>query len=162
MACPIYIIRVVAASAIAGHITGPPEFDQAAVDLISSIEYTDNNGVGETATAATSAEPGFPESVRGRVVYCPDNDINTDGMYPGKYTYQEMPESEMAKVVMENYDTGFAAQVVAGDVLIVGENFGTGSSREQVIGILSAHISLHHALIAARCLQSDTMPTLVV
>ena len=32
---------------------------------------------------------------------------------------------------MENYDTGFAAQVVAGDVLVVGENFGTGSSREQ-------------------------------
>ena len=134
MPCPIRVVRGVAASAIAGHITGPADdsSDPAAVSLVSSIEYANDTGDGGvTAATGTSAEPGFPESVRGRLVYCPDDDINTDGMYPGKYTYQDMPEAEMAKVVMENYDTDFAAQVVAGDVLVVGENFGTGSSREQ-------------------------------
>lgn len=37
----------------------------------------------------------------------------------------------MREVVMENYDTEFAKIAKAGDVLVAGTNFGTGSSREQ-------------------------------
>jgi hypothetical protein len=48
------------------------------------------------------------------------------------YTYKDMTVEEMRMVVMENYDTSFASKVQAGDVLVAGYNFGTGSSREQV------------------------------
>jgi len=44
----------------------------------------------------------------------------------------------MACVVMENYDPQFAANTRAGDVLVSGFNFGTGSSREQAVTALKA------------------------
>ena len=44
----------------------------------------------------------------------------------------------MAHVVMENYDPKFAERVHAGDVLVGGFNFGTGSSREQAATALKA------------------------
>ena len=44
----------------------------------------------------------------------------------------------MAKVVMENYDPQFAARTQAGDVIVGGFNFGTGSSREQAVTCLKA------------------------
>jgi homoaconitate hydratase len=58
--------------------------------------------------------------------------MNTDGIYPGKYTYNDdfTPEDQ-AKVVMENYDPEFGKIVKDGDILVGGFNFGTGSSREQ-------------------------------
>ncbi|KAG1221632.1 hypothetical protein G6F68_020870 [Rhizopus microsporus] len=42
-----------------------------------------------------------------------------------------MTAEDMKKVVMENYDPNFVNLVQAGDVLVGGFNFGTGSSREQ-------------------------------
>ena len=44
-----------------------------------------------------------------------------------------MTPEMMAKVVMENYDPQFAARTHAGDVIVSGFNFGTGSSREQAV-----------------------------
>jgi homoaconitate hydratase len=44
----------------------------------------------------------------------------------------------MAKVVMENYDPEFSSHVAAGDVIVGGSNFGTGSSREQAVTALKA------------------------
>jgi len=41
-------------------------------------------------------------------------------------------------VVMENYDPQFAACTRAGDVIVAGFNFGTGSSREQAVTCLKA------------------------
>jgi homoaconitate hydratase len=49
-----------------------------------------------------------------------------------------MTREQMARVVMENYDPQFAARVMAGDVLVGGFNFGTGSSREQAVTALQA------------------------
>jgi homoaconitate hydratase len=74
-----------------------------------------------------------------------DNDnINTDGIYPGRYTYQDgMTTEQMAKVCMENYDTEFGNIIKPNDVLVAGSNFGCGSSREQVkwINILPGRAS---------------------
>jgi homoaconitate hydratase len=42
-----------------------------------------------------------------------------------------MTPEEMARVVMENYDPEFVNRTGAGDILVGGWNFGTGSSREQ-------------------------------
>jgi len=58
--------------------------------------------------------------------------LNTDGIYPGKYTYiDDFTPEQMAKVVMENYDPEFGNIVEEGDIIVGGYNFGTGSSREQ-------------------------------
>jgi len=66
------------------------------------------------------------------VVFCQQDNLNTDGIYPGKYTYVDtMTPAEMANVVMENYDPAFVKIARKGDILVGGYNFGTGSSREQ-------------------------------
>ncbi len=76
--------------------------------------------------------PGFPERVEGEIVFCDADNINTDGIYPGKYTYQDNVSVEtMAEVCMENYDKSFRTTARAGDILVSGFNFGCGSSREQ-------------------------------
>jgi homoaconitate hydratase len=49
-----------------------------------------------------------------------------------------MSPDMMAKVNMENYDPQFAARTQAGDVIVGGFNFGTGSSREQAVTCLKA------------------------
>ncbi len=83
--------------------------------------------------------PGFPASVRGRLVFLPQDNLNTDGIYGKDYTYRDDVTPEMmARVVMENYDPKFAERVHAGDVVVGGFNFGTGSSREQAATALKA------------------------
>lgn len=54
-----------------------------------------------------------------------DINSNTDGIYPGKYTYQDdVPREKMAEVCMENYDPDFGKKTFAGDVIVSGFNFG--------------------------------------
>lgn len=92
----------------------------------------------------TEILPGFPEKVEGEIVFCDADNINTDGIYPGKYTYQDNVSVEkMAEVCMENYDTAFGSVARAGDILVAGFNFGCGSSREQAAtAILAKKIPL--------------------
>jgi len=59
------------------------------------------------------------------------DDINTDVIFPGKYTYQKMEPEEMAKHALEDLDPQFVTKVKDGDILVAGTNFGMGSSREQ-------------------------------
>jgi homoaconitate hydratase len=82
---------------------------------------------------------GFPEVIRGRPIICRADNINTDGIYPGKYTYRDdMSPAEMGAVAMENFDGEFPQLVNQGDILVAGFNFGTGSSREQAATALKA------------------------
>ncbi len=66
------------------------------------------------------------------------DDINTDVIFPGKYTYTLMPPEEMARHALEDLDPSFASQVRPGDVIVAGRNFGCGSSREQAVACLKA------------------------
>ncbi|PGH10764.1 homoaconitase, mitochondrial [Polytolypa hystricis UAMH7299] len=87
----------------------------------------------------TELYPGFPEHVSGEIVFCDADNINTDGIYPGKYTYQDgVSVEKMAEVCMENYDTSFSSLAREGDILVSGYNFGCGSSREQAATALLA------------------------
>jgi 3-isopropylmalate/(R)-2-methylmalate dehydratase small subunit len=72
---------------------------------------------------------------KGKVWKYGDN-VNTDVIFPGKYTYVLMEPEEMAKHALEDLDPGFAAQVKAGDIIVAGRNFGCGSSREQAASCL--------------------------
>ena len=83
--------------------------------------------------------PGFPELVRGRLIFLAADNINTDQIYGKDYTYRDdMTPEMMAKVILENYDPQLSVQAQAGDVLVGGYNFGTGSSREQAVTSLQA------------------------
>ncbi|BBM83620.1 homoaconitase [Candidatus Uabimicrobium amorphum] len=117
---------VVAASAIAGKIVSPQQM-KFAKDIRATIETTSTQQPrrGEWNEA-------FMKKWHANVVLCLEDNINTDGIYPGKYTYNDgLSPQEQAAVVMENYDTRFTQIAQSGDILIAGFNFGTGSSREQ-------------------------------
>jgi 3-isopropylmalate/(R)-2-methylmalate dehydratase small subunit len=66
------------------------------------------------------------------------DDVNTDVIFPGKYTYQPMEPAEMAQHALEDLDPEFAKNVRPGDVIVAGKNFGCGSSREQAATCLKA------------------------
>lgn len=127
--------EVVAASAILGRIGGPEELDGGKISPVKtvekSIEITTIEPV-ETTDEPIDILPGFPTSIEGELILCDADNVNTDGIYPGKYTYQDdVTKEKMAEVCMENYDGEFKNKTKAGDIIISGYNFGTGSSREQ-------------------------------
>lgn len=83
-------------------------------------------------TKSTKILEGFPEKIEGDIIFCHQDNMNTDGIYPGKYTYvDDFKPEDQAKVAMENYDPEFQKLAKVGDILVGGFNFGTGSSREQ-------------------------------
>ena len=59
------------------------------------------------------------------------DDINTDVIFPGKYTYTISDRKEMAQHALEDLDPNFAKNVSPNDIIVAGFNFGCGSSREQ-------------------------------
>jgi homoaconitate hydratase len=131
--CYLASPEVVAASAVAGYITGAHKF-AASTPSRTYQEF-------ESGAAAEKVEilPGFPECVKGRLVLMPNDNVNTDAIYGKDYTYRDdMSREMMAKIVMENYDPQFASRTQAGDVIVSGFNFGTGSSREQAVTCLKA------------------------
>ena len=65
-----------------------------------------------------------------KVFHYPQNDINTDLLFPGKYTYTCSTGPEIKEHLLEDLDPSFAGAVQPGDIIIAGENFGCGSSRE--------------------------------
>jgi homoaconitate hydratase len=123
---------VVAASALAGKITGPKKYD--APETVRSI---DSAAPASKPSEAVTILEGFPEELTGELVFCHQDNLNTDGIYPGKYTYiDDFKPEQQAEVVMENYDPEFQALAKPKDVLVGGFNFGTGSSREQAVTAL--------------------------
>ncbi len=118
---------VVAYSAISGKIDFDWEVNTQQIKAEIKTNPKPDKEAGEVAVIK-----GFPESIEGNLIWCHQDNLNTDGIYPGKYTYvDDFKPEDQAKVVMENYDPEFANMVNEGDILVGGYNFGTGSSREQ-------------------------------
>ncbi|EKM78684.1 hypothetical protein AGABI1DRAFT_59676 [Agaricus bisporus var. burnettii JB137-S8] len=150
---------VVAASAIRGYICGPSSLDSSTLPPTQAPTFSSSQTPSSPSTSAAPAdEPlleGFPRTFSGPLLFAPQDNLNTDGIYPGKYTYQDdITLERQAEVVMENYDPEFASLVASmttkevesqvvgglknGVVLVAGYNFGTGSSREQAATALKA------------------------
>jgi len=70
------------------------------------------------------------------------DDVDTDVIIPGKYL-RTRDRHLWAEHVMEGIDPQFASRVGKGDIIVAGENFGSGSSREQ------APLALKEAGVAA-------------
>ncbi|MFZ4428630.1 MAG: 3-isopropylmalate dehydratase small subunit [Saprospiraceae bacterium] len=58
------------------------------------------------------------------------DDIDTDRIIPGKYT-KTLDQQSWADHVLEDLDPHFRSRMQRGDVIVAGDNFGCGSSREQ-------------------------------
>lgn len=70
-----------------------------------------------------------------------DDNINTDMLFPGKYTYTCSTPEEIKPHLLEDLDPDFAENVQEGDIIFAGKNFGCGSSREQpTVGLKSVGI----------------------
>src|SRR5437588_1081393 len=98
--CYLASPEVVAASAVAGYIRGPHEF----ADRHPERRYTElaanRGGSGEKVEILK----GFPARVKGRLVFMPQDNINTDAIYGKDYTYRDdMTKAMLATVAMENY-----------------------------------------------------------
>ncbi len=77
---------------------------------------------------------------KGNVWKFGDN-IDTDAIIPARYLNTSDPV-ELAKHCMEDADPAFVAKMKPGDIIVGGENFGCGSSREHApIAIKAAGIS---------------------
>lgn len=65
------------------------------------------------------------------------NDVDTDQIIPSQYLLLPNVE-EMKQYTFEPLDKDFASTVCPGDIIVGGENFGSGSSREQAPLVLKA------------------------
>lgn len=68
-------------------------------------------------------------TIKGRV-WIFGNDVDTDVIIPGKYL-RTTDMQVFADHVLEGIDPRFPAKVKKGDIIVAGDNFGCGSSREQ-------------------------------
>jgi 3-isopropylmalate dehydratase small subunit len=111
----------VATSAITGVITAPPDTAwEKTYPFVSAQSKTFKIESGEIRKS-------------GKVWNYSDVDnFNTDQMFAGKYTYNVLssdPESILPHL-FEDFDPLFSREAAKGDIIIAGENFGCGSSRE--------------------------------
>jgi len=118
---------VVAYSAASGKIDY--SWEDSSLNISGKIKSYNMRQEGKKKTKIIN---GFPEMIEGELLFCYQDNLNTDGIYPGKYTYvDDFTPQQQAGVVMENYDPEFKSIAKEGDILVGGYNFGTGSSREQ-------------------------------
>lgn len=94
------------------------------------------------------------------------DDINTDVIFPGKYTYTVSDPKEMPRYALEDLDPRFSVEVQAGDVIVAGRNWGCGSSREQAViclkeGGLGAIVAISFARIYYRNCLNAALPALI-
>ena len=69
--------------------------------------------------------------VSGRAVVIREDNVDTDVLYPGAYLNITDVE-EMTKYLFDGYDPSLRDQLGGDTILVVGRNFGAGSSREHV------------------------------
>ncbi len=78
------------------------------------------------------------------------DDVDTDVIIPARYL-NTSDEKELASHCMEDIDKDFAANVSSGDIIVAGENFGCGSSREHApISIKASGVTIVIAKTFAR------------
>ena len=103
------------------------------------------------------------DAAMGGKVWKYGDDVNTDVIFPGKYTYS-LPPSEFAKHALEDLDPSFATGVHAGDYVVAGKNFGCGSSREQaavcikLCGVTAIVAKSFARIFFRNCINNGVLP----
>ena len=97
-------------------------------------------------------------TISGKVWHFGDN-IDTDLIIAARYLNTSDPK-ELAKHVMEDADPEFVKKVKEGDIIVAGENFGCGSSREHApIALKAAGVSAVVAKSFARIFYRNAFNT---
>lgn len=104
-------------------------------------------------------------AIKGKVWKYGD-DVNTDVIFPGKYTYTIKERADMAKVACEDLDPEFNKNAQPGEIIVGGKNWGCGSSREQAVTCLkergiAAIIAKSFARIYYRNCLNEGLPIIV-
>jgi 3-isopropylmalate/(R)-2-methylmalate dehydratase small subunit len=92
-------------------------------------------GRGEITTPIEKSARPAPCGADGSAWVYGDN-VNTDQIFPGKYTYTLRTAEEIAAHALEDLDPDFVGSSKPGDVIFAGRNMGCGSSREQAVTCL--------------------------
>ena len=96
------------------------------------------------------------ENARG-IVHKYGDDIDTDVIIPARYLNTQDPD-ELASHCMEDIDDNFVNKVKDGDIIVGGDNFGCGSSREHApIAIKASGISVVIAATFARIFYRNSI-----
>ncbi len=77
-----------------------------------------------------------------KVVYTLGNDVSTDIIYPGRFMATVLPTETPQYAFADDPDFQARVQdeaIPAGSIIVAGENFGCGSSREQAVSTLKGH-----------------------
>jgi len=88
-------------------------------------------------------DPSDNRREKGTWNYSDVDNLNTDQMFAGNLTYQVLSSDPAAIMpyLFVDFDEKFTGTVQAGDILIAGENFGCGSSREHpAVGLAHAGV----------------------
>ncbi len=123
---------VVAASAVAGFIVTPERMDS---DIEPRAEAAGTGAAGKSPRQAPAARAGeAPTAVRGRVWIVAEDNIDTDMIYHNRHL-AVTDIDEMGQYCFGNLAgwEDFPAKVGAGDIVVTGENFGAGSSRQHAV-----------------------------
>jgi 3-isopropylmalate/(R)-2-methylmalate dehydratase small subunit len=92
----------------------------------------------------------YKEKIKMGKAWVYKDNVDTDVIIPARYLNTSDPK-ELASYCMEDIDKNFAKEVKQGDVIIAGENFGCGSSREHApIAIKASGVSVVIAKSFAR------------
>ncbi len=111
----------VAVSALNGKITDP-----RAVAGTEKYAYEQK----QSATAVVSDDDN--RRIDGAWNYTDVDNLNTDQMFAGNLTYNinSSEPDKVAQHLFKGFDDNFAERVKQGDIILAGDNFGCGSSRE--------------------------------
>ncbi|PID91904.1 MAG: aconitate hydratase [Bacteroidetes bacterium] len=131
--------RAVALSAVHGVITDP-----------RPTAGTESFAFGHVREGKPAISPDDPRRVEGVWDYSDADNMNTDQMFAGNLTYRVASSDPEAirPHLFEGFDPAFAREVCAGDILVAGDNFGCGSSREH------PSVGLAHAGVRAVIVKS--------
>jgi 3-isopropylmalate/(R)-2-methylmalate dehydratase large subunit len=122
----------VASTALTGLITPHVAYDR------KIGRFRPDQKLGITGIAASD-----PRRINGVWNYADVDNLNTDQMFAGNLTYtiSSADPGSILPHLFAGFDPAFAASVVKGDVILAGENFGCGSSREHpAVGLAHAGV----------------------
>jgi 3-isopropylmalate/(R)-2-methylmalate dehydratase large subunit len=133
----------VAAAAVLGRLPTPREAgftgDPALRPFLKLIHGTDLRALRQGTTVAARSSgvaPDAAEYAADGTAWVYGDNVNTDQLFPGKYTYTLRTPEEIAAHALEDLDADFARASRPGDVVFAGRNMGCGSSREQAVTCL--------------------------
>jgi 3-isopropylmalate/(R)-2-methylmalate dehydratase large subunit len=122
--------EVVAASAIAGFITASDQIP----DIPAEFTFKSSEPLSASHTLKSKTRADKPAVIEGRCWIIKKDNIDTDMIFHNRYL-SITDLKEMGQYTFDNLKgfEDFSKKALPGDIVITGENFGSGSSRQQAV-----------------------------